>query len=226
MNAIIFTDGSSRGNPGPGGWGAIIADDSLVTELGGREDHTTNNRMELMAIISALSNTTASHVTLYTDSQYVISGITLWISSWKKNNWKTKTKEDVLNKDLWEKLDALKEAKEVTFKKVDGHHGIPANERCDEIATSCADNLDPHLFRGPRETYPIDLTITSGNSSRTSSKKTGPTYSYVSSVGGVIQVHAKWEECKARVHGVKGARYKKAQSKSDEGQIIKEFSQR
>src|SRR5690606_23364939 len=111
---IIFSDGASRGNPGPGGYGVIVVLGDTVTELGGWEDRTTNNRMELRGVIAGLSlyvqKQTKENVTIYTDSSYVINGITKWVSGWQKNGWKTKTKADVFNRDLWEELVPLVEA--------------------------------------------------------------------------------------------------------------------
>jgi len=227
MKAIIFTDGSSRGNPGPGGWGAVIVEGESVIERGGREASTTNNRMELTAVVEALTHTSADEVLVHTDSRYLISGITSWISGWKKNNWKTSAKEDVLNKDLWEALDALVSEKKVSFVKVDGHAGIPGNERCDVIATSYADRHPVLLYNGTLSSYTVDITQTksfnSGDKKKKSSKNSSPAYSYVSMVGGVIEVHHTWEECKARVHGVSGTRFKKSQNAEDEKNIINEF---
>ena len=103
---IIFTDGASRGNPGPGGWGAIILSGDTTVEIGGRENLTTNNRMELLAVISAILKlpNEKQPIIVYTDSAYVVSGATRWIFGWQKNNWKTTQKEDVLNRDLWGRL--------------------------------------------------------------------------------------------------------------------------
>ena len=104
----IFTDGASKGNPGPGGWGAVVIDGDKVFESGGGEKDTTNNRMEIAAAIGGLGKTeNGSDITLYTDSSYLINGITKWILGWKRNGWITKTKQEVLNRDLWEKLDDL-----------------------------------------------------------------------------------------------------------------------
>jgi ribonuclease HI len=147
----IYTDGSSRGNPGPGGWAAVIIfnDDKLqipntesqIKEIGGRDENTTNNKMEMMAAIEALKATREnSEIEIYTDSEYLMKGITLWIHNWQKNNWKTKDKKDVLNKDLWLLLLEETSKRKVEWKKVAGHSGDKWNERCDEIATSFADN--------------------------------------------------------------------------------------
>lgn len=139
----IYTDGSSRGNPGPGGWAAVIIEGSedKIKEVGGREENTTNNKMEMMAAIEALKATpTHSEIEIYTDSEYLMKGITIWIKNWQKNNWKTKDKKDVLNKDLWLLLLEETSKRKVEWKKVTGHSGDKWNERCDEIATSFADS--------------------------------------------------------------------------------------
>jgi ribonuclease HI len=230
MKAIIFTDGSSRGNPGPGGWGAIVVEEEKVKELGGRETKTTNNRMELTAVVEALASATADEVIVHTDSSYLISGITLWIEGWKKNNWKTKTKEDVLNRDLWETLDGEITGREVLFRKVSGHAGVPANERCDVIATSYADENPVELFVGNLADYTVDVeqieNAIPGKEKKSKSKNSGPAYSYVSCVQSVVMVHSSWEECKARVNGVSGALFKKSLNAEDEQNIINDFKGR
>lgn len=159
----IFTDGSARGNPGPGGWGAIVANDEKVIELGGSDAHTTNNKMELSAAINALRcvDETAEFqnqpITLYTDSEYVMKGITIWVHSWQKKGWRTAAKKAVLNQDLWQDLIAASEGKKITWKVVPGHFGIAANERCDEIATAFADQDGMDLYEGSRSDYKISL---------------------------------------------------------------------
>lgn len=157
---IIYTDGASRGNPGPGGWGAIITYDDKVIELGGREAHTTNNRMELTAAIKSLEfvsklapSPKPLEAVIYADSEYVTKGMTEWIHRWQKKNWKTASKKPVLNQDLWQKLLGLVEGREVDWKYVAGHAGIPLNERADEIATTFADDLTPVLYNGPKDKY-------------------------------------------------------------------------
>lgn len=131
----IFTDGACSGNPGPGGWGAILRWKGHEKELSGGEAATTNNRMELMAAIRALESLKrASHVALYTDSTYVRDGITSWIHGWKRNGWKTAAKKPVKNEDLWRRLDEAISAHEVDWHWVKGHAGHPENERADELA--------------------------------------------------------------------------------------------
>ena len=158
---IIYTDGSSRGNPGPGGYGAIIIEErdtsgeSRVKEIGGREEMTTNNKTEMRAAIEALKQLTEnSEVEVHTDSEYLMKGITIWIKNWQKNNWRTKDRKDVLNKDLW--LELLEETgkRKVEWKKVLGHSGHELNERCDEIATGFADGKNVALYEGLRSSYP------------------------------------------------------------------------
>lgn len=157
---IIFTDGSARGNPGPGGWGAIVAKEFEVREIGGKDPYTTNNKMELTAAIEALRPLELGvDVTLYTDSEYVMKGMTEWISNWQKNNWRTAAKRPVENQDLWKELLSVSTGKNVSWKYVAGHSGNEANERCDEIATKFADHLSVELYAGPLGAYPISLKV-------------------------------------------------------------------
>ena len=149
---IIYTDGSSKGNPGPGGWGVIIFYRDNVKEMGGREEMTTNNRMEIKAAIEALKNIPQnSEIEIHTDSEYLMKGITIWINNWQKNNWKTRNKKAVLNRDLWEKLLAETEKRKIEWKKVLGHSGHKFNERCDDIATGFADGKNVKLYNRPKQ---------------------------------------------------------------------------
>lgn len=224
----IFTDGASRGNPGKGGWGSVIVRGDTVLELGGREDDTTNNRMELTAAVEALKKIDAgSVVTLNTDSSYVINGITKWVSGWKRNGWITKTKDEVLNRDLWEKLVDAKEGKDITWNYVGGHSGIVGNERCDEIATSFADENPTELYSGSLLNYPLTNILDLSQATEKVSKKKhskGPAYSYISAIDGKVEIHSTWAECEKRVKGKSGARFKKALNKAEEEEIIQDFS--
>ncbi|MDH4450250.1 MAG: ribonuclease HI [Rhodoferax sp.] len=134
----IYTDGACKGNPGPGGWGALLcAGDGAHKELFGGELETTNNRMEMMAVIEALAALKRPcHITLYIDSQYVLKGITEWLSGWKSRGWRTASKEPVKNVDLWMRLDALVHTAghEIDWRWVKGHAGDPGNERADALA--------------------------------------------------------------------------------------------
>ena len=131
---IIYTDGACRGNPGPGGWGAILRFGEREKELSGGELHTTNNRMELMAAIMALETLKrACRVDLYTDSQYVRNGITQWIGGWKARGWRTAGNDPVKNADLWQRLDEARRRHEVNWHWVRGHDGNAGNERADKL---------------------------------------------------------------------------------------------
>ena len=138
----IYTDGACRGNPGIGGWGAIIQFKDNSKELFGGRAETTNNQMEMQAVIEGLKALKEPcKIILYTDSKYVMDGITTWIHGWKKNNWKTANKKPVKNMELWQELDQLANQHEITWKWVKGHAGIPGNERADELANKGIDNL-------------------------------------------------------------------------------------
>lgn len=132
----IFTDGACSGNPGIGGWGALLRYKDIEKELSGGELETTNNRMELTAVIEALKALkTVCNITIYTDSKYVMSGISEWMKNWKINNWKTSNKKgDVKNVDLWLQLDDLIQKHEIRWVWVKGHNGHPENERVDTLA--------------------------------------------------------------------------------------------
>lgn len=214
MSFIIFADGSSLGNPGSGGWAAIVAGFGKVFELGGHAPHTTNNKMELSACIHALKKIPkGSHATVYTDSRYVINGVTSWIHGWKKNNWKTSAKADVLNKELWEDLDVLVQERTVTFHYVPGHSGVPGNERVDEIARSYAEKNTPHLFSGTEDQYPVSLVYKPHETKKVSSK--AKPYAYISFVDGAFEEYRTWEACEKSVRGKKQAKFKKVFSQEE-----------
>lgn len=138
----IYTDGGCRGNPGPGGWGAVLLWGEHRKELNGSEALTTNNRMELLAAIEGLKFLNRDvAVRLYTDSQYVKQGITQWIRGWKKNGWQTASKQPVKNKDLWQELDQLMGRYRVTWHWVKGHSGDPMNELADRLANRAMDKM-------------------------------------------------------------------------------------
>ena len=142
---VIYTDGACKGNPGPGGWGAILrADDGTEKELFGGEVATTNNRMEMMAVIEALSALKRPcHVILHVDSQYVLKGMTEWLQGWKAKGWRTAAKQPVKNVDLWQRLDALVHQSEhrIEWQWVKGHAGDPGNERADALANRGVEQL-------------------------------------------------------------------------------------
>lgn len=225
-NITIFTDGASSGNPGPGGWGAIVSYDSRVTELGGGEAKTTNNRMELQAVLEALSFVVDQHlnsnpITLYTDSSYVANGINSWIKGWQKRNWTNQAGQTIANVDIWQRMSQVLPDVQLKIVNVSGHSGVAGNERADVIATGFAKDSTFRLYHGDVDQYDIDLKNLSMNATTKKEKdrKKGKAYSYLSLVGGVLQVHYSWDECKRRVEGTKGAKYKKAISKQDEDVI-------
>ena len=138
----IFTDGACRGNPGPGGWGAMLRYDGTVRDLSGSEAQTTNNRMELTAAIQALESLKRPcDVQLTTDSEYVKRGITEWLQDWKRRGWKTAAKKPVKNADLWQRLDAAAARHRIQWLWVRGHSGHPENERADELANLAIDEM-------------------------------------------------------------------------------------
>lgn len=138
----IFTDGACRGNPGPGGWGALLRFNGTEKELYGAEMMTTNNRMELMAAISALASLKRPcQVSVTTDSKYVLQGITEWLAGWKRKNWKTASKQPVKNVDLWQELDRVASQHQIEWHWVRGHTGHPENERADQLANLAIDEL-------------------------------------------------------------------------------------
>lgn len=229
MSWIIWTDGSSRGNPGPGGWGTIIASETEVEEVGGGEKKTTNNRMELQALIEGLRRVPLGEkVDIYLDSQYVKKGSTEWLGGWQRNGWQTSAKQPVENQDLWEKIAALLDERkgQVHFHYQPGHHGIPGNERADTIATTFADEAPTPLYKGPRSGYSTDLTPAEVNSETKTRKREGVAYSYVSVVDGVVETHFSWMECEDRVKGKSGAQFKKVFSADEEKALIAEWSKK
>jgi ribonuclease HI len=138
----IYTDGACRGNPGPGGWAATLAWEGHERELSGAERDTTNNRMELTAVIRALEALKRPMaVRVYTDSQYVRQGITEWLPNWKKRDWRTADRKPVKNRDLWEALDAAAARHQVEWHWVKGHAGVPGNERVDALANAAIDAM-------------------------------------------------------------------------------------
>ncbi len=233
--SIIYCDGACSGNPGPGGWGTVVVDHKGdVEEMGGFDPATTNNRMEMLAAIAGLSRLEATQsrtIELYTDSTYVIRGITQWVHGWKNRGWTTSQGEPVANQDLWEELDQLTSTLKPSIKwlYVRGHQGNPGNERVDAIAVAFSKQKSIDLYKGPLQHYSVDLL--SGNhqgvhpdnmskspgSSRSakSSSKTAGAY-YISFVDRIFQKHTTWKDCESRVKGRTGAKFKKITSAEEE----------
>jgi ribonuclease HI len=231
---IVFTDGAAKGNPGPGGWGVIIVTpDQQVIELGGGSPHTTNNKMELggaIATLEYLADRTGP-VVIYTDSTYVIQGITQWVWAWRKRGWKTVQGTDVINRDLWERLSSLLAARprgDVEWRWVRGHVGTPGNERVDAIAVAFSLQQPVDLYRGALDGYaiavhqlPEDTALPPRTASTGSRASKAAAHSYLSVVEGIAMRHRTWAECEARVKGRSGARFKKAMSEADESLILR-----
>ncbi len=224
--ATIYCDGSSIGNPGPGGWGATVSYGEKVIELGGFDAHTTNNRMELTAAMESLRALHGKRkVLIHTDSQYVINGITKWVFGWEKNDWQTKEKKDVLNKDLWQELVAVSRKHEITWQHVRGHEGVLLNERVDVIANGFARKENVTLFVGVEkayETFLEGMPKARKVTSTSSKKRKGVAYSYVSLIEGKTTIYKTWDACEKAVKGKK-AKYKKVFSNDEETALIQEW---
>ena len=230
---VVFCDGAAKGNPGPGGWGVVIATpEGQVLELGGAAAHTTNNKMELTAAIQALTAIAADGraADVHTDSTYVIKGIREWIWAWRRRGWKTAEGKDVLNRDLWIELDRLATERgkdKLEWHYVRGHSGIPGNERVDAIADGLARGASVVLYRGPLTAYdvaifdlPEDTAVPRRPRGQSSSSAA---HSYLSLVDGAPMRHATWAECERRVRGRSGAKFKKAASADDESSILRSW---
>ena len=234
---LAFTDGASRGNPGAGGYGAVaLVGGEMIKEWGGHQDNTTNNKMELLAVIELVRGLVGKKemLVIHTDSGYVLNGITKWIFNWKRNNWITKGETEVLNRDLWEDLDCVvgeyKNTGDITWVHVPGHSGLLGNEQADKIATAFADKKDYKLYDGKFSDYGIDISNVvidkEKNAKRSAAKKRARSkaYSYVSCVEGEIKIDKDWGTCESRVRGKKGVKFKKTLSKKEEDALIKEWS--
>ncbi|MBC7371101.1 MAG: ribonuclease HI [Bdellovibrionaceae bacterium] len=230
---IIFTDGACSGNPGPGGWGAVVIQPSgVVQELGGGESATTNNRMEMSGVRGALASLarTPGPVIIYTDSTYVIRGITQWVWGWKKNSWKTSEGKEVSNKDIWQDLFDLVQARgkgTIAWNYVRGHMGTPGNERCDEIAVAFSKGRGWRFFNGTLAEYDIDILSLPESEGlpemRPKTEAKPAAFSYLSSIGGIVVRHRDWLSCERRVKGKSGAKFKKTKSAADEKDVLQSW---
>ena len=235
---LIFCDGACSGNPGPGGWGAVVAlPEGEVFELGGARSATTNNKMELAAATESLRAVAdvALPVFIYTDSVYVIRGITQWIWGWRKRGWKSADGGDVANREMWEALSAVVAARRATHGKageidwrfVRGHAGVPGNERVDEIAVAFSKGARPNLFKGPLLRYGWAIYDVPENHAVPEMKPRDAAkpkaHSYVSLLGSTPMRHATWAECERRVKGQPGAKFKKSASPEDEAAILRSW---
>ncbi len=231
----IFTDGACSGNPGPGGWGCVLATpDGRARELGGGAPATTNNRMEMTAVLEGLRAVSAlpGAALVHTDSTYVIGGLTSWIAGWKRRGWKTAAGEPVKNEDLWRDLDAAVAARGprgVEWRWVRGHDGHDANERCDAIAVAFSRRRPIELYSGPLLAYPHGSLAPSGAAPLPERKKPSGKSSaaagsaaYLSVLDGKLERHATWKECEARVKG-RPAKFKKVRSAEEERAVLRDW---
>lgn len=243
---IIYTDGACSGNPGPGGWGAIVGvlspERASVIELSERELSTTNNRMEMQAALSALifvkqnlELTEQTTIHMYTDSVYVIKGITQWVFGWKKKGWKNAAGESVTNQDLWENLDQVAQVlqkkilNKISWEYVRGHVGTPGNERCDELAVAESKNESVYKFNGPAHEYRFDIAERPKveplpeNNWSSNSKSASKEVWYITLKNGVVSRYKTWAECEPRVKGMPGVKFKKVSSQEEETEILKSW---
>ena len=232
LPVMIFADGASSGNPGPGGWGAILVDpEGRVTELGGGVASTTNNRMEMMAALQALRQVkirglASEPVEVYTDSVYLIRGITQWVFGWRKKDWKNAAGVEVANQDLWRELMGAVAGLKISWRFIRGHAGIPGNERVDEIAVAFSKGARPGLYDGPLLQYGVaihDLPESFALPEMKPREEKVAAFSYLSLLGGSAMRHANWASCERRVKGRSGAKFKKAMSASEEQEILRSW---
>lgn len=237
---VLYCDGACSGNPGPGGWGSIIlTHKGIVQELGGFDAQTTNNRMELTAAIEGLQALVQRDpkgiqdhsIDLFTDSVYVIRGMTEWIRGWKYRGWTNSQGEAVANRDLWEDLLQTVQGHNlhVNWLYVPGHKGIPGNERADAIAVAFSKKSDPELFQGSVTHYEYDLKsyVSTGlpvrNNKTSAGSKSSESAFYMSYVDQKLERHTSWKDCEARVKGRPGAKFKKIQSPAEEQEFLKKW---
>jgi ribonuclease HI len=234
---IAYTDGACSGNPGRGGWASIIlSPKSSVKEIGGAQNSTTNNKMELTAVIETLKILKPkSELILLTDSSYVLNGITKWIFGWRKNNWVNSSGEAVANKELWLDLFDLSRNFEIDWRYCRGHIGIAGNERADEIAVNFSKNNGNDLYFGSAANYGYDLlplpteeefpsygnskSNGNGNSKNSSKEK----QYYLSYSNGILRTHKEWGSCQASTQGISGAKFKKVKNEDEENTTIKSW---
>ena len=241
QNILIYTDGACSGIPGPGGYGSIITDFKSVTELGQHYPQTTNNRMELQAVLSALqfvlmTYQTAESLQIFTDSVYVIRGATQWLFGWKKRGWKTADNKDVTNQDLWQIMDQLlyqisqKYNLKIKWSFIRGHKGIAGNERCDEIGVAFSKRNSMELFSGDANSYyfnvaelPIEEELPTmksvGSASPAEKKQTW----YLSLINNQVAKYTTWKDCEAAVKGRPGVKFKKVSSTDEEQVLLKSW---
>ncbi len=234
---LIYCDGACSGNPGPGGWGAIVGiSQKQVFELGGFQPQTTNNQMELRGAIESIRSVEdhPGSIMMLTDSVYVIRGITQWAYGWQKRGWTTAEGKPVSNREYWEELVSVVAKRKKSFSDskiswnfVRGHIGIKGNERCDEIAVEFSHRKSPDLYEGSAAHYSFDFfkipTLEPLPEMKGQKAEKKVALSYLSLVGTIPMRHATWGDCERRVKGQSGAKFKKAMSTEDESQILQSW---
>ena len=231
-DALLYTDGACSGNPGPGGWGFVLYNfkSKKIFELGGAALGTTNNRMEMLAIIEGLKlarDQKISSILVLTDSTYVIRGFTQWRHGWKKRGWTNSEGQPVLNQDLWKNLEQAANQLKIEWRYVRGHQGTPGNERVDEIAVAFSKNqhMELEYDLSPTHYHFNILDIPDGEPiPEMKSKKTESRQSfYVSLVNGVLSRHTDWGSCERTVKGQSKAQFKKVSSEEEFQEVIKKW---
>jgi ribonuclease HI len=231
---IVYTDGACSGNPGRGGWASVIlSPKGSVKEIGGYSQITTNNKMELTAVIEALKLINHnSNVIILTDSSYVLNGITKWIYGWRKNNWINSGGEAVANKELWEALLVETRKFKIDWRYSRGHIGIAGNERADEIAVNFSKNNFQDLYFGSASGYShallplpekVEIPSYGNNNNKTSMAKSDEKPYYISYSNGVLRTHKDWKTCEGSTKGISGAKFKKVKNQNEEFQTIKDW---
>ena len=243
----IYTDGACSGNPGPGGWAYLARHENDVWAAAGPDRTTTNNRMEMLAVVEALRSVRARSleaqpVVVFTDSSYVLKGIQEWMPAWIKRGWKKVDGTDVLNRDLWELLSNECQGLKLEWSLVPGHSGVVGNEFVDAWSVEAAQtlksregswSLESFEMRDAFATWPTErrskkrsTSPSASTSARGSSKSDGGKAFYVSLVKGELVRHATWPECEARVKGTAGARFKKVSGETELAEVLKGWSRK
>ena len=237
---VVFTDGSSRGNPGPGGWGAIIASKNYVYELSGANAETTNNRMELEAVLASLrflfeAKQHDNLIIIHSDSQYFKKGFESWMYGWQARGWVTAARQPVANQDQWQELLELQSIfTDIKVVYVRGHVGTPGNEQADKLATEAADKGLGIKKRYLKKTYSVSLSVPSINNldgsklnksegANKKKRKTGKAYGYLSLINGVVADHKTWDECQSAVKGKSKVKYRRVDSKAERDQVVADW---
>ncbi|MCB9229751.1 MAG: ribonuclease HI [Deltaproteobacteria bacterium] len=228
---VIYTDGACKGNPGPGGWGLIlVSPDGQIRERGQHVPDTTNNRMEMQAVLEGLrlAKGQSAPVVILTDSSYLINGMTRWVHGWVRNNWITSAGQPVLNQDLWKQLTETAQKMDLRYIHVRGHAGIAGNERADTIASSFAEGVAPTpLFEGLLSDYPFnpyEYKPAGGHKTpQSSSTRERNQVYYISLVNGTFRRHDSWPACQKATSGFSGARFRKVKNAGEEHQIRAEW---